>query len=301
MIIHIDKKTDILLTMSPICEVTGHIFECFDYYLLLHNHFNVKILFFNGVSYENLKKLFNYKYTVDFSIVEKDIIYFNIENLMEQKYFIFDNKTKVLLVDGNVKGLDFYNIHLMTRQRFGFICAEPETITNDLIHKNITFLCDHRIYKNTLKTKHYIKKMPFKYYRKSNKKFDNTGLMYTTYVCRKVTPAVLEDYHKRSGCTKSILVVPYPLPEYDHLNGITQVVAPIKDLFDKFDVYIYTPVQRKFDCSSRLITECFINHKKVFIDLDYTDIALSVRYNDCLTNLQSLDLTDTDDIFSLLQ
>ena len=63
-----------------------------------------------------------------------------------------------------------------------------------------------------------------------------------TYVCRKVGPEVVADYLAMSGCTSSILVVPYKLAEYDNIPGITQVVAPIVDFFDKFGTYIYLPV-----------------------------------------------------------
>jgi len=33
--IKIDEKYDVVLTYSPISEITGHVFECFDYYLFL--------------------------------------------------------------------------------------------------------------------------------------------------------------------------------------------------------------------------------------------------------------------------
>lgn len=46
-------------------------------------------------------------------------------------------------------------------------------------------------------------------------------MMYMTYVCRKVGPEVVSDYLARSGCTSSILVVPYRLAEYDGIHGIT--------------------------------------------------------------------------------
>ena len=52
------------------------------------------------------------------------------------------------------------------------------------------------------------------------------------------------------------------------------MLAPIEDFFNKFDTYIYTPVARKFDCSPRLVTECFLQNKKLFLHLDYMDIGL---------------------------
>ena len=78
------------------------------------------------------------------------------------------------------------------------------------------------------------------------------------------------------------------------------MVAPIEDLFEKFDTYIYTPVNRKFDCSPRLVTECFFQGKKVFKDLDYYDIGLETRYFDCVHNLESLNLIEGDAIIDII-
>ena len=155
---------------------------------------------------------------------------------------------------------------------------------------------DYRVYgKNKyFKSIDYVKKIPFKYYKKSNKKFDNTGLIYMTHVCRKIDPKIVETYHKKSNCKKTYLIVPYKLPEYDTIENVIQVEAPLENLFDRFDVYIYTPVARHFDCSPRLITECFFHNKKVFKDLDYFDIGLEIRYNDCISNLLSLNLDFND-------
>ena len=67
-------------------------------------------------------------------------------------------------------------------------------------------------------------------------------MMYATYVCRKITPNVVREYHERSGCSETMLVVPYTLPEYENIDGVRQVQAPVPDFFEKFDTYIYTPV-----------------------------------------------------------
>ena len=122
-----------------------------------------------------------------------------------------------------------------------------------------------------------------------------------TYVCRKVSPDIIEKYHRMSKCSHTLLVVPYKLPEYDEIPGITQVTAPVENLFDKFDTYIYTPINRKFDCSPRLVTECFFHHKYVFKQLDYNDIGLETRYTDCITNIESLNLTDNDQILTIIE
>ena len=103
-----------------------------------------------------------------------------------------------------------------------------------------------------------------------------------------------------SGCEKTLLVVPYKLDEYDYIDGVEQVLAPLPDFFNQFDTYIYTPVHRKFDCSPRLVTECFLQNKKIFMHLDYMDIGLETRYNDCVSNLESLNLKEGDPILDII-
>jgi len=95
--------------------------------------------------------------------------------------------------------------------------------------------------------------------------------------------------------------VPYKLAEYDNIPGITQTVAPIAEFFDKFGTYIYLPVQRKFDCSPRLVTECCMYGKRVFMDLDYSDPGLETRLADARRDLSSLDLTDGDKILDIIE
>ena len=45
----ISPEYDVVLTYSPIIEITGHLFECFDYYLFLRERYRVGILLFNGM------------------------------------------------------------------------------------------------------------------------------------------------------------------------------------------------------------------------------------------------------------
>jgi len=73
-VIKVDPSYDVVMTYSPIIEITGHIFECFDYYLFLRDYCKVGILFFCGLSKQQLKTAFESKYKVPFSDVEKDLI-----------------------------------------------------------------------------------------------------------------------------------------------------------------------------------------------------------------------------------
>lgn len=301
--VSIDSSYDVMLTHSPIYEITGHIFECFDYYLFLRQYCKAGILFFDGLDMNQLEIAFNSKYNVDFSSIRNDIIQVKLDEHNKSYTIVqFGKDTSVILTDGHIKSLNHRKIILSTNKLFGFLC-EYDEFEKQTFNKNITYLEDYRIYGKMrfFKSIDYVKKLPFKFYRKCNNASLNRGMMYTTYVCRMITPEIVLQYHQMSGCDSTILVVPFTKPEYDNLPGIHQVVAPVPDFFNQFDTYIYTPVARKFDCSPRLLTECFMLGKKVICDVNYSDVGLDVRYNDCINNLISLDLNENDKILEIIK
>lgn len=82
---------------------------------------------------------------------------------------------------------------------------------------------DYRVYGTRLKffnTINYVKKLPFKYYKKYNAPNKNIGMMYTTYVCRYVNPATILEFHELSQCSKTLLIVPYKKIEFNNLPNI---------------------------------------------------------------------------------
>lgn len=298
---------DVVLTFSPTSEITGHVFEVFDYYLFLRDRFKVAMLFLGSMSPEKLKTAFETKYIYKFDDIAKDFIWYSEENLKHGKnIFCFDTETFVLLCDGNIQALESWKIVLLTKKLYGFLCFQNEQLTRGVgsqLSKSITYLQDSRIYRQTsaFKTIDYVKKLPFKHYRIASREFDNTGMIYMTFTCRKISPYTVLDYHWKSGCKKTLLVVPEKLDQYDGLEGIEQVEAPVENFFGKFDTYIYTPVARHFDCSPRLVTECFLQKKKVLINLDYVDLGLQTRVKDCQEDLESLNLKDGDKIVSIIE
>ena len=299
--IRIDEKYDVVLTYSPIPEITGHLFECFDYYLFLRQFYKVGIVFIDSLPEDKVRTAFESKYTLEYGAISPDCTFISSEDLRDTTIVSFGRNTVVILTDGNIKSLEHRKIILATTRLYGFMCGDYEFHLMKT-NRRITYLQDYRIYgrNRNFRSFDYVKKLPFKFYRKSSRKFDNTGLMYVTYACRKVTPQVIQDYHEMSGCDRTLLVVPYKLPEYDCIDGVCQVLAPLADFFDRFDTYIYTPVHRKFDCSPRLVTECSMQGKRIFMRLDYVDIGLETRLNDCRHNLEGLNLTDGDPILDII-
>jgi hypothetical protein len=300
--VNIDPSYDVVLTYSPIVEITGHLFECFDYWLVLRSRWKTGILFFGGLDMDGLRVAWESKYNVPFSEVEKDIIYMPmLERTSDYKVFSFGHGTRVLLCDGNIKSLDWNRMIFSTDRLYGFLC-EYDDFHKMQFNKHIKYLADYRVYGRPrfFDSFDYVKKLPFRYYRKVETKTENVGMMYVTFKCRMVSPDIILKYHWMSRCEKTILIVPYRKEEFDGIPGVEQVVAPVDDLFSKFNTYIYTPVGRKFDCSPRLVTECFFQGRNVFKDLDYFDSGLEVRYEDASKRLETLDLTEDDEIFKIL-
>ena len=297
----INKKYDVILTYSPIIEITGHIFECFDYYLFLKQYYKVGILFFDSLPIEKLKTMFESKYIFKFDDIYNDLIFVNRKNLNENTLVSFGKNTVVLLTDGNLESLEYNKIFLATTKLLGFLC-EDKTYADVKINNKITYLQDYRIYgpNPNFKSYNYVKKIPFKFYKQINRVNENIGLMYVTFVCRKITREIIEQYHKLSRCEKTLLVVPYKISEYDNIPNIEQVIAPLDNFFEKFDTYIYTPVKRKFDCSPRLVSECIFYGKNVYLNLDYEDPGLENRYNDAITDINKITLQDSDDILKYI-
>lgn len=303
--IQIDPSYNVILTYSPIIEITGHLFECFDYYLFLRSYFKTGILLIASLPISQLRVAWESKYIDLFDDAVKDFIFISKHQLENNSRQIvkFGRNTFVLVTDGNIQALDYYKLIFSTSHLYGFLC---EYDNFHLVHynKNMTYLMDYRVYGQGLKhfkSINYVKKLPFKHYKVFPQSNMNRGMMYTTYVCRQILPETMVEYLQMSRCDSAILVVPYKKPEYDNLPGIEQVVAPVDDFFNKFDTYIYTPVARKFDCSPRLLTECFMQKKRVCCDVGYFDPGLQVRYNDCVSNLNELDLTDNDAILDAIE
>lgn len=58
---------------------------------------------------------------------------------------------------------------------------------------------------------------------------------------------------------------------------------------------MYLPVARHFDCSPRLVAECFFHGKRLFQANNYADPGFDVRLRDCREDFGSLWLRDERD------
>ncbi len=144
IMVNIDPKYDVILTYSPIIEISGHVFECFDYYLFLRQYCKVGILFFCGLSRQSLEIAWNSKYNVPFHEAEKDIINVDI-TILQNRIIKFGNSTSVIITDGNILSLEYNKIFLATKKLYGFMC-EFDKFDKVKTNTHITYLQDYRVY-----------------------------------------------------------------------------------------------------------------------------------------------------------
>ena len=88
------------------------------------------------------------------------------------------------------------------------------------------------------------------------------------------------------------------------IEGFSFSIPPVKNLFEKFSTYVYTPVKRKWDCSPRFIAECkYFNKEVIFHNIDYwkEDKGLYWRQWDIENNFDSLFLKEDDEIIQILK
>lgn len=300
--IKINEKYNVLLTFSPIEEITGHWFEVFEYYAFLKSHnFKPCMLFYSiGISKETILDAIYDKYNfIDFS--DDLIVLSKIDTLIDA------HTCTIILTDGNFKSLNDYGIRIISKKMYGFGCGNIEYPTG--YYKESEYLLDKRIY-DTSYGIHYTKKI----YKDILKRpecilDDEVALLYTTHNCREYAlESILEmsndgvyntDTNTYTKFSKYLIVTPKHKKITLDRKNIVFLEPPVKNLFSLFSTYVYTPVPRKFDCSPRLICECSLFNKKVlYHNIDYDDRGLFIRKEDLKND--KIWLSDSDDILSLL-
>jgi len=266
----INDNSDILLTFSWgnfTHGVSGHLFECIEYYYILKNHFNVKILIPENI--KNYKEIIESKY--DF---EKDEIRDILSNTIFSVKPTLVKTNNIFFVDGSWKNIKRSNI--LYKKILCFACGDFSILEQD----EATVLLDYRVYnKVPPKSFNYKKKLLLKKLKKPVKS-ENRVLIYATENCRDT--------------------------DYDTENSlkVKKEDLPILNIFEKFNKYVYTPVSRKFDCSPRFLVECkYFNKEIEFYNIDYwkEDRGLYYRWKDIEEDFDSLILEEEDEIIDILK
>jgi hypothetical protein len=289
----LDPNYDLWLTYSwsnnnhGIC---GHTFEVIDYYHILKQYFRVGILIAEEMDWPTLEVIIRNKY--DFSESEiKDIQTNTVFSLRPQLV----KGRNILITDGGTinmssKVLIFDNI-------FYFACGNKEIKNND--RDNVWILQDDRVYEPVKKNGiNYKKKILFDRLKSLTNGKDSV-LVYATKNCRN-----LDSYEELRQYGNDILVITNKENKPDPIPGFTFVVAPVDNLFEQFNTYVYTPVKRKWDCSPRFIAECkYYKKSVVFHNIDYwnEDRGLYWRNWDIENDFDSLHLKPSDDLVNILK
>lgn len=296
----IKEIPDITITYEPssieINRICGHTFEAFDLYLFLKDHLNtnIKILIQDKLKTSLLKNAFNAKYNLDFNDIKSDII---INRQLKKNEF---HVSKIFINTSGLTKSSFkrkYKFH----KYISFRCNPfRELIDED----NFYYFFDTRVYKKfndpvlqRSKILHSVKKFYFKFYKDIRDNKDKK-LIYLNSNLRKIDI----DYYKNKY--ENILFVSGD--KFDHPDVIQ---APIPDFFNQFNEYIYTPIERQFDCSPRLLTECKYYNKKVIFDFnfeeyagpDYGDTGLYWRWYDIQNNFNKLIYNENNELLKFLK
>lgn len=290
----LDKSYDLFLgyTWGEISQgISGHLYECIEYYHILKNHFKVGIFFCNSekITKDVIHKVMLEKY--DFTEDE-------MQELLSDVHF-FDspkilNGRNVLFVDGYFPKIK--HVHLLFDNIMAFACYNRALLTMD----NITGFLDFRVYGECTHHKNYTKKMLFSRYKKVNSVKTGTNLLYNKRQRLITVDAYKEMENRYDG--NFLLISDIPVENLSDRFEIHN--PPVSNLFEKFDNYIYTPLAKKFDCSPRFISECKWYGKDVhYHNIDYwkEDTGLYWRKHDIENNFESLMLKEDDEIIKLVE
>ncbi len=282
--------------------ICGHTFELIDYYMILKNYFDV-VIYLTELTYDDLIIAIESKY--NFTLEERnDILKHTI--ITEQPTLL---KVKNLLfVDGSINSITSINIlydHLIL-----FSCGDKSgyKITNN----KITILQDEsqtpygKVYSPGPRTIHYKKKVLYRFKTTTQK---NRTLLYLTTNCRKYpindVKKLIAKFNKEYSHHDKWLIATNDFEYYKELlsDKIQVSTLPIKNFYEEFDNYIYTPLERKWDCSNRLIVECKALNKnfQFYLPDDYLkhDLALLARRFDL--EQDKVQLKDNDEIINILK
>ena len=271
----VPEKYDVVLTFSPIEEITGHWFEVFEYYYYLKVHEFRPCMLFHAptISKEVIMETLQDKYSVEIST--DDFFVLSYEEML-----IGCPLAICLVCDGNFDSLQQKGIKIVAKKILGFGCGNVTIPYGN--YKNAEFLLDKRVYSVNYGT-HYVKKIYADILKYPSTKENNT-LFYITKNCRLFEPEMLVNLLKSDYSEYDRHVIITNDERYDELknnSNIEIVYPPLKNMFDRFTTYVYTPIPRKFDCSPRLISECKLFGRNVdYYHIDYFDVGLETRKKD---------------------
>lgn len=270
--------------------VCGHTFEVIDYYYILKDYFKTGILLAEDIDWNAFEFIIRSKYDftdLEIADIKSNTVFADRPTLVKGK--------NILFTDGGI--INNADKTLLFNSIIYFACGNKEIKDNN--KDNVYILQDNRVYEPVKKNGiDYKKKILFDRLKPITQSKDAV-LVYATKNCRD-----LADYEQLRHYGNNILVITNEENKPLDLAGFTFVVPPVDNLFEQFITYIYTPVNRQWDCSPRFIAECKHYGKNVvFHNIDYWDVdhGLRIRQWDIEHDYDSLNLTHTDNIINILK
>jgi len=298
------KKYDLIFTTSFFYThgVSGHLYELIDYYYICStNGINCAILLADGVTKDIFQTAITNKYNFDDQ--ELKTILDNTIECHQPKIIITNN---ICIVDGSWRLL---SCTIYANNAFLLRCSEDDFtyFSNSKSIKNSHIMQDFKLYPERFEdlnvhVVNYIKKILWSRYKIPRKVQSLTGLLYLTTNCRALTLDDVKNIIDKQICANYLIVTNNP-KLYSSIVSETVSVekAPVTDIFERFDTYIYTPTDLQKDCSPRFIVECAVFGKDVVYEIDYTALGVERRKQDIADDLAKLELTNSDEFVSYVK
>ena len=270
--------------------ICGHTFEVIDYFYILKKHFNVGILLCEDIDWPTLEAAILSRYSFSEQEIEEiksATVFYDRPRVVKAKAILF--------TDGGI--VNMQGVVLLCDKIIYFACGNKEVKDND--KENVYILQDDRVYAPVKRNGiNYKKRILFDKLKPIGTTKDRV-LVYATKNCRH-----LDSFKELRQYGNDILAITNEENKPQHLEGFEFVVPPVENIFEQFTTYVYTPIQRKWDCSPRFIAECKYFSKTVkYHNIDYWDIDLGLQWRkwDIDNDFQSLFLNDSDEIVPILK
>jgi hypothetical protein len=273
-------------------------YELIDYYYVCKKAgINCAILLADGVDKQAFVNAVQYKYNLDIDILADTHQCHNPRIIMTNN---------ICLVDGSWRVND---CTIYADNAFLLRCSEDDFtfFANSKSIKKSHVMQDFKLYPERyedldIEVVDYIKKILWSRYVQPKPTNTNTGLFYLTTNCRAIPVEEVKTIIDKGICNKYLIVTDKP-NIYGQLSSdtIEVVQAPVQNIFEHFDTYIYTTTELQSDCSPRFVVECAVFGKQVVYEIDYVCAGLERRKHDMEQDLSALELTVDDQFVSYVK
>lgn len=274
--------------------ITGHIYELLEYYVVCRrNNIAAGIALLDGTPLTLLSAAIDKKYT--FSQQEKADILADVTVCTKPSIIVANN---LCVVDGAPR---FGSCVIYADNVFLLRCWDGSL---NYFHKHKSIKRTHLLQDFSMYTERYTdidiivvdykKKLLWDRYIVPKTVTTNTAMFYMMNSSKARPAEEIAEYIAKHQFEYYLIVTDTPT-RYQHLASSSVKIeeAPLDNLFERFDTYIYTPVY-KVDCSPRFIVECAVFNKQVIYEVKELDAGVAARQRDLAVGIDTLLLKDND-------